>query len=234
MWNCFAFCMEGNGWRFQNVKRYLFPCLRYKTCRGIDIWLRSFLSSTPDGVEWSTTGPVRFITRKMPPLPNCPWNWWLGRCQNRSGYLFFFVCNYACSIRFNNQCVANLVQGDQKCQCTWWLQYRKLQVMFKVSPASLQTFIDTPNCVLEDRVQYSTVHIPNVFCDGQLHHINCVGIVRMHWVFRRTPEKKKSGGERSGDLGGQMVLWMILSANTSSKNVTDICAVWAVARSCSK
>jgi hypothetical protein len=27
--------------------------------------------------------------------------------------------------------------------CTWWLLYRKLQVMFKVSPASLQTFIDT-------------------------------------------------------------------------------------------
>jgi hypothetical protein len=38
--------------------------------------------------------------------------------------------------------------------------------MFKVSPASLQTFIDTPNCVLEDRVQYGMVHIPNVFCDG--------------------------------------------------------------------
>jgi hypothetical protein len=35
--------------------------------------------------------------------------------------------------------------------------------MFKVSTASLQTFIDTPNCVLEDRVQYSTVHIPNVW-----------------------------------------------------------------------
>jgi hypothetical protein len=27
--------------------------------------------------------------------------------------------------------------------CTWWLQYRKLQVMYKVSPASLQTFINT-------------------------------------------------------------------------------------------
>jgi hypothetical protein len=27
--------------------------------------------------------------------------------------------------------------------------------MFKVSPAILQTFIDTPNCVLENRVQYS-------------------------------------------------------------------------------
>jgi hypothetical protein len=52
--------------------------------------------------------------------------------------------------------------------------------MFKMSPASLQKFIDTPNCVLEDRVQYSTVHIPNVFCDGHLHIITCVGIVRMH------------------------------------------------------
>jgi hypothetical protein len=40
-----------------------------------------------------------------------------------------------------------------------WLQYRKLQVMFKVSPASLQTFIDMPNCVLEDRVQYSTLSV---------------------------------------------------------------------------
>jgi len=33
-----------------------------------------------------------------------------------------------------------------------------------VSPASLQAFIDTPNCVLEDRVQCSTTHIPNVSC----------------------------------------------------------------------
>jgi len=61
--------------------------------------------------------------------------------------------------------------------CTWWLQYRKLQVMFKVSPASLQTFIDMPNCVLEHRFQYSTVHIPNVFCDGHLQINNFVGIV---------------------------------------------------------
>ena len=57
------------------------------------------------------------------------------------------------------------------------IQYRKLQVMFKISPASLQTFIDTPNCVLEDRVLYSTVHIPNVFCDVHLQLISCVGIV---------------------------------------------------------
>jgi hypothetical protein len=44
--------------------------------------------------------------------------------------------------------------------------------MFKVSHASLQTLIDTPNCVLEDRVQYGTVHIPNVFCDVHLQIIN--------------------------------------------------------------
>jgi len=41
--------------------------------------------------------------------------------------------------------------------------------MFKVSSASLQTFVDTPN-----RVQYSMVHIVNVFCDGHLQLINCV------------------------------------------------------------
>jgi len=46
--------------------------------------------------------------------------------------------------------------------------------MFKVSPGSLHTFIDTPNCVLEDNIQYSTVHIPNVFCDGHLQLISCV------------------------------------------------------------
>ena len=46
--------------------------------------------------------------------------------------------------------------------------------MFKASPASLLTFIDTPKCVLEDRVQYSTVHIPNVFCDGHFQIIYCV------------------------------------------------------------
>jgi len=49
--------------------------------------------------------------------------------------------------------------------------------MFKVSSASLQTFIDMPNCFVEDRVQYTTVHILNVFCDGHLQLINCVGIV---------------------------------------------------------
>ena len=119
----------------------------------------------------------------------------------------------------------------KKSLCTRWLI--KLQVMFKVSPARLQTFIDTPNCVLKDCIQYSTVHIPNVFCDGHLQIINCVGIVRIHWVFHCTPEKKM-GGERSRGLGGQMVLEMILSTNTSSKSAIDIYAEWAVVPSCWK
>ena len=45
------------------------------------------------------------------------------------------------------------------------------------TPASRRTFVDTTNCVLEDLVQYSTVHIPNVFCDSHLQIINYVGIV---------------------------------------------------------
>jgi len=61
---------------------------------------------------------------------------------------------------------------------------QKVTSNFKVSPTNLQTFIDTPNCVLEDRVQYSTVHIPNVLCNGHLQLINCVGIFRqMHRSF---------------------------------------------------
>ena len=43
--------------------------------------------------------------------------------------------------------------------------------------------------------------------------------------FVIAPQRKKSGGERSGDLGGQMVLEMILSANSSSKSATDMFAV---------
>jgi hypothetical protein len=55
--------------------------------------------------------------------------------------------------------------------------------MFKVSPTSLQTFIETPNSVFEDSVQYSTVHIANVFYDGHLYIISCVGIVRITLSF---------------------------------------------------
>jgi hypothetical protein len=62
--------------------------------------------------------------------------------------------------------------------------------MFKVPPASLQILIDTPNCVIDHRVQYNTVHIPNVFCNDYLQIINCVGIVRIHGVFVASQRKK--------------------------------------------
>jgi hypothetical protein len=78
-------------------------------------------------------------------------------------FFYKFVCYIYHSKKNSAKC--HIYRVIKKSLCTWWLQYRKLHVMFKVSPASLQTFIDTPNCVLEDRVQYSTVHIPNVFCD---------------------------------------------------------------------
>jgi hypothetical protein len=55
--------------------------------------------------------------------------------------------------------------------------------MFKASPAHPHMFIDMPNRVLEDRGHYSTVHIPNIFWDGHLQIINCVGIVWISWVF---------------------------------------------------
>jgi len=43
--------------------------------------------------------------------------------------------------------------------------------------------------------------------------------------FFVAPQSKISGGERSGDLGGQRVLEMILSANMSSKSATDMCCM---------
>jgi hypothetical protein len=72
------------------------------------------------------------------------------------------------------------IQGDQKVSPQLMITIQKVTSNVQSVPASLQTFIDTPNCVLEDRVQYSTVHIPNVFCDGHLQIINFVGIARIH------------------------------------------------------
>jgi hypothetical protein len=97
--------------------------------------------------------------------------------ENDLSVLFHIMNTYVTWIATQRHIIPNLYRVIKKFLCTWWLQYRKLQVMFKVSPASLQTFIDTPNCVLEDRVQYSTVRIPSVFCDSHLQIISCVGII---------------------------------------------------------
>jgi hypothetical protein len=55
--------------------------------------------------------------------------------------------------------------------------------MFKVSPANLQKLIDTPNCVLKYRVQYSTVYIPNVLCDDHIFACNLYCNNQVHRDF---------------------------------------------------
>jgi hypothetical protein len=69
----------------------------------------------------------------------------------------------------------------KKSLCTWWLQYRKLHVLFKVSPASLQTFIGT-RLTLTPSVIHNSNHVIMVkewnclkyfcvflYCNHQLH-----------------------------------------------------------------
>jgi hypothetical protein len=62
--------------------------------------------------------------------------------------------------------LADVIQSDQKVSVHLMITRQKVTRNVQSVPRHSQTFIDTPNCVFEDRVQYSTVHIPNVFCDG--------------------------------------------------------------------
>jgi hypothetical protein len=94
-----------------------------------------------------------------------------GAATFRSRYLVPSVC-----------CLqSGVIQSDQKVSVHLMITIQKDTSNDRSVPR--QTFIETPNCVLEDRVQYSTVHIPNVFCDDHLQIINFVGIVQIHWVF---------------------------------------------------
>jgi hypothetical protein len=74
----------------------------------------------------------------------------------------------------------DLVQGDKKVYVCLMITIQKVTSNVQSFPTSFQTFIDMPNCVLKDRVQFSTVHILNVFCDGHLQIINFVGTVQIH------------------------------------------------------
>ena len=89
---------------------------------------------------------------------------------------FYQILHNYRSIELYIFCITLIYRAIKKSLCTWWLKYRKLQVMFKLSPPP-QTFIDTSNCLHEDRVQCSTVLIPIAFCDGHLQIINCVRTV---------------------------------------------------------
>jgi hypothetical protein len=61
-----------------------------------------------------------------------------------------------------------LYRVNGKSLCTCWSQYRKLQVMFKVSPASLQT--------LDTRLTLTTSVIPNYKCVIMVSDWNCFKI----------------------------------------------------------
>jgi hypothetical protein len=67
-----------------------------------------------------------------------------------------------------------ITQGDQKVSVHLMITIHKVTSNVQSVPVSRQTFIDTPNCILENRVQYRAVHVPNVFCDGHLQIINFV------------------------------------------------------------
>jgi len=58
-----------------------------------------------------------------------------------------------------------VIQGDQKVSVHLIITIQKVTSNVQSVPRQSPDIIDTPNCVLKDCVQYSTVHIPNVFCD---------------------------------------------------------------------
>jgi hypothetical protein len=59
-----------------NVKVNLFLCLTQhhamKTYRGVEVWLHTFLTSAPDGGEWSASRPGLCTPGEKPPVPIGP------------------------------------------------------------------------------------------------------------------------------------------------------------------
>jgi hypothetical protein len=69
-----------------------------------------------------------------------------------------------------------VIQGDQNVSSHPMITIQKVRSSVQSVPRQSPD-IYWRDCVLEDRVQYSTVHIPNLFCDGHLQLINYVVIV---------------------------------------------------------
>jgi hypothetical protein len=72
-------------------------------------------------------------------------------------------------------CINGYIQSDQKVSEHLMVTIQKVTSNVQSVPASLQTFIDTPNCSRRPcfhystvRVQYSTVRIASVFCNGHI------------------------------------------------------------------
>jgi hypothetical protein len=75
-------------------------------------------------------------------------------------------------------CGGEFIQGNQKVSVHLMITIQKVTSNVQSFPPPVSRHLLTRRTVFfEDRVQYSTVYIPNVFCDGHLQLINCVGIV---------------------------------------------------------
>ena len=97
------------------------------------------------------------------------------------GYCSIYTCHLLLATLLQ-EILINKYRVIKKSFCTYWLQYRKLQVIFKVSPASLQTFIDTPNCVLGFSIARSKITVWNclIYC---IFACFCTVIVRCTETF---------------------------------------------------
>jgi hypothetical protein len=71
------------------------------------------------------------------------------------------------------QCVLCVIQSDQKVSVHLMITLQKVTSNVQSVPRHSPDIIDTPNSVLEDCVQYSTVRIPNVLCHVHLQLIDC-------------------------------------------------------------
>jgi hypothetical protein len=113
-----------------------------------------------------------------------------------------------CYVLLNDRSKANCFTYEKyrvikKSLCTWWLEYRKLQVMFKVSPASLQTFIDTPHylaqseCLAADRQGHGDTRltltpsvIPNYNYVIMVSDWNCLKYFCVFFVLQSSGEHR--------------------------------------------
>jgi len=100
----------------------------------------------------------------------------------------------------------------KKSFCTGWLQYRKLQVMFEVPPP-------VSRHLLTHRTVFSKTVFSIAWSTFRMYSMMAIFNSSIVWgLFEYTeffiaPQRKKSGRERSRDLGGKMVLEIILSAS---------------------
>jgi hypothetical protein len=92
---------------------------------------------------------------------------------------FDFLCNFFFLVTVRRY---NVIK---KSLCTRWLKYRKLQAMFKVSPASLKTFIDTRLTLTQSvfpNYNY-VIMVSDLNCLKHFYVFFCTVIIRFREIF---------------------------------------------------